>query len=190
MFLGNKASSDYNSLQVTLTKRYSRGLYLLAGYTYAHAIDTATSNLASVPQNSLNYSAERGNGDYDIRNRFTLAVTYDLPSVEGKWQMLKGWQVTTIATAEGGEPFALFDSFNDFSTTGEFVDRWTSSGTEGTLNLPRRPPSLIFPESPNPACVAQEVHPNCSRRWIPRVACAGLGSHHPAGSRNLRKHGT
>lgn len=39
--LSNQANSNYNSLQVTLTKRYSHGLYLLAGYTYAHAIDTS-----------------------------------------------------------------------------------------------------------------------------------------------------
>jgi hypothetical protein len=51
-YLSNQSSSTYNSLQMTLTKRYSHGLYLLAGYTYGHAIDTAgsTSNLAYVPQ--------------------------------------------------------------------------------------------------------------------------------------------
>src|SRR5262249_49357409 len=46
-FLGNKSTSNYNSLQVTYTKRYSKGLYLLAGYTWQHAIDVAgnTNNL-------------------------------------------------------------------------------------------------------------------------------------------------
>jgi hypothetical protein len=71
---GQTGSSDTGTvqpLQVTLTKRYSHGLYLLAGYTYGHAIDTATSNLAGVPPDSNNYSAERGNGDYDIRHRFS-----------------------------------------------------------------------------------------------------------------------
>jgi hypothetical protein len=58
----------------------SKGLYLLAGCTYAHAIDTATSNLAGAPPNGLNYAAERGNGDFDIRNRFTRSATYDLSS--------------------------------------------------------------------------------------------------------------
>ena len=174
-FLGNKASSDYNSLQVTLTKRYSRGLYLLAGYTYAHAIDTATSNLASVPQNSLNYSAERGNGDYDIRNRFTLAVTYDLPSVEGKWQMLKGWQVTTIATAEGGEPFALFDSFNDFSTTGEFVDRWNIAGNPRDVKSSPTTSIPYFSGESNPACVAQASTPELLAS-LDTVGCFVQGS--------------
>ena len=119
---------------MTFTKRYSHGLYLLAGYTYAHAIDTATSNLADVPQNSLNYAAERGNADFDIRNRFTLAATYDLPSVKSKLQLLQGWQLTTIVTLEGGEPFSLFDSFNDESSTGEFEDRWNITGPASNIH--------------------------------------------------------
>ncbi len=80
-YLGNKSTSTYESLQVTFTKRYSHGLYLLAGYTFGHAIDTAgsTSNLGFVPQNSLDFAAEKAAGDYDIRHRFTLSASYDLP---------------------------------------------------------------------------------------------------------------
>ena len=132
--LGNKASSNYNSLQVTFTKRYSHGLYLLAGYTYAHAIDTSTSNTAGEPQNSLNYADERGNSDFDIRHRFTLAVAYDLPSRESKFQLLTGWQVTTLATLQSGEPYTLFDSFDDISSTGEFADRWNITGSPKNIH--------------------------------------------------------
>ena len=48
-FLGNEATSQFESLQVTLTHRYSKGLYLLGGYTWEHAIDVAgaTTNTAS-----------------------------------------------------------------------------------------------------------------------------------------------
>ena len=127
-YLSNQSNSNYNSLQVTLTKRYSHGLYLLAGYTYGHAIDTATSNLAGVPPNSNDYSAERGNGDYDIRHRFTLSLTYDLPSIKSKWQMLEGWQATSIVNLQSGEPYTLGDFTNDISYTGEFNDRWNMSG--------------------------------------------------------------
>ena len=112
--LGNRSNSNFNSLQVTLTKKeYSNGLYLLAGYTYGHAIDTATSNLAGVPPDSNNYAAERGNGDYDIRHRFTLSATYDLPAVKTKWQMLEGWQVTSILNLQAGEPYTLGDFSDD-----------------------------------------------------------------------------
>lgn len=127
-FLGNHSDSIYHSLQATLTKRYSRGLYLLAGYTWAHAIDTATSNLAGVPPDSNNYREERGNGDYDVRNRFTLSATYDLPAVKSKWQMLEGWQVTSVVNLQAGEPFTLGDFNDDISGTGEYNDRWNMTG--------------------------------------------------------------
>jgi len=132
--LGNRSSSSFNSLQVTLTKRFSHGLYLLAGYTWAHAIDTATSNLAGVPPNSLNYNAERGNGDYDIRNRFTLSATYALPSKKTRGQMLEGWEVSSVVMLEGGEPFTLGDFNDDISLTGEFNDRWNMTGPASNIH--------------------------------------------------------
>jgi len=132
--LGNRSSSSFNSLQVTLTKRFSHGLYFLAGYTWAHAIDTATSNLAGVPPNSLNYNAERGNGDFDIRNRFTLSATYELPSKKTKGQMLEGWEMSSVVMLEGGEPFTLGDFNDDISLTGEFNDRWNMTGPASNIH--------------------------------------------------------
>jgi hypothetical protein len=144
-YLSNYSSSSYNSLQVTYTKRYSHGLYLLAGYTWAHAIDTATSNLAYVPQDSLNYGAERGNGDYDIRHRFTLSLTYDLPSKKTKSQMLEGWQLTTLAMLESAMPYSLYDS-DDISGTGEIADRWNLSGNPKDIHWSvNNPPPFIDP---------------------------------------------
>jgi hypothetical protein len=143
-YLSNQSNSIYHSLQATLTKRYSHGLYLLAGYTYAHAIDTATSNLAGVPPNSLNYGAERGNGDYDIRNRFTLSVTYDLPSRKSFLQMLEGWQVTSIVTLEGGMPYTLGDFTDDISGTGELNDRWNMYGSPANIHWSAKAPLQFF----------------------------------------------
>jgi hypothetical protein len=139
-YLSNRSNSNFNSLQVTLTKRYSRGLYVLAGYTYAHAIDTATSNLAGLPPGSNNYAAERGNGDYDIRHRFTLSVTYDLPSLKTKWQMLEGWQATSIVNLQSGEPFTVGDFSDDLSLTGEFNDRWNMTGPAGNIPWSQKNP--------------------------------------------------
>ena len=148
-YLGNQSQSIYHSLQVTFTKRYSHGLYLLAGYTYAHAIDTASSNTpGNLPQNSLAYAAERGNSDFDIRNRFTLSVSYDLPSRKAPLQMLEGWQVTTLATLEGGEPFTLYDYNNDVSLTGEYYDRWNMSGPASNIHWsPNNPIPYVDPST-------------------------------------------
>src|SRR3984893_4802682 len=139
-YLGNKSTSTYNSLQVTFTKRYSSGFYLLAGYTYGHAIDTAgnTSNLGYAPQNSLDYNAEKASGDYDIRHRFTLSATYELPSRKSWAQLLEGWQVNTIFMYETGYPILLYDNTDDLTGTGEGPgnannDRWNIKGDPSRL---------------------------------------------------------
>jgi hypothetical protein len=154
--LSNQSGSNYNSLQVTLTKRYSKGLYLLAGYTFSHAIDTAgaTSNLADVPQNSLDYAAEKGSGDYDIRHRFTFSATYEIPSVKSFAQMLEGWQITSLVTLQGGYPVEFYDAGNDFTATGEGElnagnDRWNILGPAAAVNFSKSgdPFPLLDPSS-------------------------------------------
>ncbi len=138
--LGNKSLSSYQSLQVTFTKRYSKGLYLLAGYTYGHAIDTTsgTTNLSDVPQNSLDYAAEKASGDYDIRHRFTLSAVYDLPSKKSPLQALEGWQLSGIYSYQTGEPLNLYDSYYDLTGTLEGYDnngwdRWNIVGSPKNL---------------------------------------------------------
>jgi hypothetical protein len=145
--LGNQSSSIYHGLQVTLTKKYSKGLYMVAGYTYAHAIDTAgaTSNLADVPQNSLDYAAERGSGDYDIRHRFTFSATYELPGIKSPLQMLQGWQITSLFTAQGGYPMEFYDASSDFTGTGEGFnnagnDRWNILGNPKNIKWSQNGP--------------------------------------------------
>ncbi|HYL46831.1 MAG TPA: TonB-dependent receptor, partial [Candidatus Limnocylindrales bacterium] len=130
-FLENGYSSSYNGLQVTVTQRNWHGFNFLAGYTYAHSIDDASFNRAVQPQNSLRPNLERASSDFDIRHRFTLALTYAIPSVKSKWQLLEGWQVNSIVTAQGGAPWTVLDGVlvgDDISLTGEFADRWDFFG--------------------------------------------------------------
>jgi TonB dependent receptor len=165
-FLGNKSTSSYESLQVTLTHRYSRGLYLLAGYTWGHAIDVAgaTSNTAInfIPQNSLDYQAEKGNGDYDLRHRFTLSATYDLPSRKSWGQLLEGWQLTSIFQWQTGPPILLFDDTNDLSLTGEgnnaSNERWNIKGDPSNLKWSAKGP-IPFLDPSDPICQSVATTP-------------------------------
>jgi len=67
----NDASSDYNSLQVKFDRKLSHGVQLLGTYTWSHAIDDSTSNFTI-------FELERANSDYDIRNNFQLALSYNV----------------------------------------------------------------------------------------------------------------
>ncbi len=138
--LGNGADSIYHGLQVTLRQNSTKGLYFVAGYTWAHAIDTSGSNRQFNIQNSYDPAFERSNSDSDIRNRFTFAMTYELPSKHGFAQMLQGWHVNGIFTAQGGTPLFIYDSFNDISGTGEFNDHWNITGDPANLHWSKNTP--------------------------------------------------
>jgi hypothetical protein len=157
-FLENGYNSDYHSLQTTLTQRLWSGLTFVAGYTWAHAIDQASLNRSQNPQNSLLPSLERGNGDNDIRHRFTLALDYALPGKEGWAQMLKGWEVNSIVTVQTGTPYNVIDGFlngNDISLTGEFSDRWNFFGDPRAFDARHGTGIPFFADGTTvPACAA------------------------------------
>ena len=95
-FVGN---SDYNSLQVTFDKRYSKGLSVLATYTWAHAIDT-TDTLGAAHQDVQNLAGDRGNGEFDVRHSAVFSFTWDLPGANfqsaAARYVIGGWQFSGI----------------------------------------------------------------------------------------------
>jgi len=119
-YLKNADDSNYNGAQITLTQRTSHGLSFLAGYTYSHAFDDICDNWACGQGLPLanNAKALYASSDWDIRNRFTLSITYSLPSIKAPGQLLQGWQINSIVTVQSGQPWYPQDMGNDFSGTG------------------------------------------------------------------------
>lgn len=127
--LSNLYGSTYNGLQATLTARNYHGLDFVVGYTYAHALDYMSSNwVAFLPRDSAHPALDHGSSDYDIRHRFTLSVTYALPEMKTRSQLLEGWQVNTIITLQSGQPWNVNDQTNSFSGTNENADHWDFFG--------------------------------------------------------------
>jgi hypothetical protein len=123
--LENRENSFYNALQLKVERRFSAGFYLMANYTYAHSIDNGSVSASAAndpiasgggyPQNSFDTNAERGNSDFDLRNRAVVSFIYELPFGTGKKYLssssrvvdafLGGWQVNGIFQGQGGFPF-------------------------------------------------------------------------------------
>jgi len=150
---GNAESSSYDALQVTYKTRSWKGLNVVSGYTYAHAIDESTSNRHFNIQNSLDVRGDRGNSDFDLRHRFTLAATYAIPGRKSFAQLLEGWQVNSIVIIESGMPFSLFDGDDDFSFTGEFNDRWNITGSPNNIHWSKNN-TIPFVAASDPRCIA------------------------------------
>ena len=116
----NNGYSYYNSLQVSVERRYYQGLTLTASYTWAHNIDDSDGYLgySSVsPLYVFDTSINKGNSSLDQRNVFVASALYDLPFGHNRkfgsnWNrtidtVLGGWQLNTIVQAEGGTPFSV-----------------------------------------------------------------------------------
>jgi hypothetical protein len=146
----NNGRSNYNSVQTTVTERFSHGLSFTGGYTYGHGLDNGSlSRFGNLPQNSLDPGAEYASGDFDVRHRFTLTATYNIPGMKGFGQLLEGWRLNTIVTVQSGQPWYVNDTNNDFSGSGDTADRWDFFGnpndfTSGASSIP----SCSFPNAP------------------------------------------
>jgi hypothetical protein len=128
----NAASSVYHALQANITKRLSHGLRFQAAYTWAHAIDnssdplTPSANNQSFPRNSLDLAAERGNSDFDVRQRLVINYSWTLPFGRGHdhlaeglaGKVFEGWEVAGITTFSGGVPYDVFSAL-DTAHTGQ-----------------------------------------------------------------------
>ncbi len=150
--MSNLYSSNYNGVQIAATERASHGLSFVAGYTFAHAIDFASLNYGGgLPQDSTHPALQRGDANWDIRNRFTFSTTYNIPGRKAPLQLLQGWQLTSIVTLQSGEPWGAADTSHDFSGTGELADRWDFIG-DPTAFLSNQFPTPFFAGDSNSGC--------------------------------------
>jgi Carboxypeptidase regulatory-like domain/TonB dependent receptor len=121
--MANVYRSNYDGLQVTLNSRNYHGLSMVAGYTFAHALDDVGANWdfgygAGLPQDSYNVGREYANSDFDIRQRFTLSLTYAIPGRSGSWQMLEGWELNSIVTLQSPQFWGPIDMGTDAAGVG------------------------------------------------------------------------
>lgn len=119
---GPYVSAHYDSLQSQLERRFSKGLTLLAAYTWSHGIDNDNSSR----EDAYNLSLEQASSSFDIRQRFVLSSVYELPFGKGKPFLSNsrvgniiagGWQLSGIFTKQTGLPFTPVENV-DASNTG------------------------------------------------------------------------
>jgi hypothetical protein len=120
--LESAGKSWYNGLEVSLTKRLSRGLQFLASYTFSKSLDTDGANINGTSagntytrgdQNSP--SQRRGRSSFDRSNRFVFSVIYELPSAYSRVlerALLGGWSLSAVATVPIGQ--CSYDHLHEF----------------------------------------------------------------------------
>ena len=147
--------SNYDGLQATVTARNYHGLSFLGAYAYSHSLDNSSENWNQYqPQDSTHPEKQYGSGDFDIRHRFTLSTTYNLPNIKSWAQLLANWQINSIVSLQSGAPWVVADSVDDISGTGEFQDRWDFFGKPGDFRSLPTTSIPYFAGASNQACLA------------------------------------
>ena len=127
--LENTAQSWYDAGYVNVRRRYSRGLSLLANYTFSKNLTNAPDfrspmDESAIPQNNSNLALEKGPG-CDVRHRFALSSVYEIPAIRRMaWTRLvsANWQFSTVYQVQSGMPFTVSvfgDTANAGTTLGE-----------------------------------------------------------------------
>ncbi|HEY2468521.1 MAG TPA: carboxypeptidase-like regulatory domain-containing protein [Terracidiphilus sp.] len=124
-FLG--ASSNYNGLQVQLTKRYSAGLSFTSAFTWGKALTYATGgddngSLVFFINQRKNYAP----ADFDRARNFEQSFTYELPFGRGHNSfnsgfgdaVFGGWRLSGVISTLSGLPFSVYANQGALNTPG------------------------------------------------------------------------
>ncbi len=106
-------NSSYNSLQLSLDKRFSKGLTVLGSYTFSKSLTDLNAVLTNNGgiQDPDNRAAEWAPADHDRTHAFITSWVYQFPffqdmrGVQGK--LLGGWEMNGIWSMYSGSPLSF-----------------------------------------------------------------------------------
>src|SRR5688572_14201314 len=151
VILGNSGRSQYNSVQVGLTKRMSDGIQFNLAYTYSRAKDTSSSDPGStagggkpdvpnagfvVQGDNRNIDANYALSDYDRPHRFSGSWVWQVPG-DG---LIGGFSVSGFVQLQSGLPYSIYSAEPELGSAAQYTDLVRGSGGLYRLGFGR--PSL------------------------------------------------
>lgn len=107
--------SSYDSLQVQLERRFSKGWQYRAAYTFSRTKDNGEGAFDSVADKNINFTEPFSRSRLDFPHVFSFESVYDLPFGRGRTfgsdmskaadYFIGGWQLNAIFRAQSGQPF-------------------------------------------------------------------------------------
>jgi hypothetical protein len=149
VLIATEAQSSYNAGFLAVNKRMSNGLQFGLAYTYSKNISNNDESLGvgaitggspQVPQDFLNYTAEKSASAFDRTHRFVINYIYEIPWFKSSWaqapvikQVFTGWQFSGVTAFQSGQPFTILTGVDsngngsggdrpNFNPTGAFAE--------------------------------------------------------------------
>ena len=123
--------THYNSLQIKVDRRFSKGLLVTSNYTLSRAISASGDDNGGI-DTPVNPKLDIGRTGFDRTHAFNSSFVWQIPFAEkthgvAKWA-LDGWQVSGIFTRLSGTPLDFTTSGTDLHAPGN-TQRPNISGT-------------------------------------------------------------
>lgn len=121
-------NSSFQSMQLTLDKRFSRSFIVQANYTLGRSIDYGSGGGTNWPSytNPNFFKFDRGLSDFHHSHRFVSSGVWELPRLSGQPKALQvvagSWSASGALTLQSGGPFTV-RAGQDNSLTGIGADR-------------------------------------------------------------------
>jgi hypothetical protein len=139
-------TSNYNSLQVSLNRRFSRGLTLELGYTWSKLLTTNPYDRGLSAYDTYDLKQSYGPSVLNTPQMLVLSYVYDLPFYRNQrglvGQTLGGWEFSGITTIQSGQSQIMTQSNDPWAlvTTPNSTISCTISAT--TTSCPAYPGGL------------------------------------------------
>jgi hypothetical protein len=101
----NDGNNNFNSLQASIHRRFTRGLLFETNYMWSHGITDASlgSGESVTLQDMACRACDRSSTNIDVRHTMMTDAVYDLPFAHNS-KIFGGWQLSGIASARTGLP--------------------------------------------------------------------------------------
>jgi hypothetical protein len=117
-------NANYNSMQVSLERRFARKLFMQLSYTWSKALGLSNVDTDFIRPDNFTHTANYGPLASDRRNNLVINSIYDLPRVS-KWAgdnkvvgfLGDNWQLSGIYIWQNGAPFTPTCTISNTSST-------------------------------------------------------------------------
>ncbi len=147
-------NSNYHSLQVSGTHRFTGASQVNLAYTWAKNLTDSQNDRSAAPQDTYDTKSEYARAALDRRHVLSINYVYELPFFSAQQgfvgKLLGGWQASGIITYNTGIPFTAVTSNYDPGGTGII-----------NANPTARPNQLCDPNAGSPEIFGQWFNTSC-----------------------------
>jgi hypothetical protein len=163
--LKNTSFSSYNAGIVEIRRRFSRGLYFQANYTFSKVMtnygpsNNGDQSRFNPVQDNARPFLERQRAPFDLTHAFKANFTYELPIGKGHrvfgspnramGLLVNGWQTSSIFIWQSGAPFSIVSQYATFNRTtrshnNTAIATLTHNQISGDIGVFKQPGGVVY----------------------------------------------